>query len=126
MRSTVISESAGSILVVEDDADVAFWIEQTLSRAGYAVTAAKTVAEARSLLKSAAYDLVLADWKLPDGSGVFLAREAKAAGAGTLVMTGYALSLPLAAFEGHGCLRKPMNADDLLGAVQNRIGTPRE
>lgn len=109
------------VLLVEDDPDVGPWMQETLSRAGYAVTAAKTVLEARSLLQSGAYDLVLTDWRLPDGSGITLAREAKARGAETLVITGYALSLPPAAFEGHDCLRKPVTADDLLSAVQRHI-----
>ncbi|HEX7968698.1 MAG TPA: response regulator [Stellaceae bacterium] len=111
------------ILVVEDDPDIAPLMHETLSRAGYAVAGAKTVSEARSLLQSGAYDLVLTDWKLPDGSGIMLAREAKARGIETLMITGYALSLPPAAFEGHDCLRKPLTADDLLSAIRRHIGS---
>lgn len=122
MTSSANSDNTSRILVVEDDPDVTLFVEQTLLRAGYAVTAANSVADARSQLNSGAYDLVLTDWRLPDGSGVVFAREAKATGAATLVITGYALSLPVAAFEGHQCLRKPLRVDELLSAIQHQIG----
>ena len=122
LTSPAMSAPTSRVLLVEDDADVGWWVQQTIARAGYDVTAAQTMAEARSLLRSGSYALVLTDWKLPDGSGILIAREAKAAGAATLVLTGYALLLPPAALEGHDCLRKPLSAEELLSAVHHQIG----
>lgn len=68
------------VLVVEDDPSLRLVLVDNLEAEGYAVTAARTVAEARRALDLAGYDLVVLDLMLPDGDGMALAREAKRAG----------------------------------------------
>jgi len=57
-------------LIVDDEADIRELLEITLSRMGIDCRAAGTVAEALDCLDSAAFDLCLADMRLPDGNGI--------------------------------------------------------
>ncbi|MEK3987088.1 DNA-binding response regulator [Paenibacillus sp. VTT E-133280] len=63
------------ILLVEDDENLAFGIEYTLTSEGYTVVVAGSIKEARKALKTVAVDLILLDVNLPDGSGYDLCRE---------------------------------------------------
>ncbi|MDH6371548.1 two-component system response regulator VicR [Paenibacillus sp. PastF-3] len=63
------------ILLVEDDENLAFGIEYTLTSEGYTVVVAGSIKEARKALKTVAVDLILLDVNLPDGSGYGLCRE---------------------------------------------------
>lgn len=66
------------ILLVEDDDNLAFGIEYTLTSEGYTVVVAGSMEEARAALKAADADLILLDVNLPDGSGYELCREIRA------------------------------------------------
>jgi DNA-binding response OmpR family regulator len=66
------------ILLVEDDENLAFGIEYTLTSEGYTVLVAGSMEGARKALKIAAIDLILLDINLPDGSGYDLCREIRA------------------------------------------------
>ena len=63
------------IFFVEDDASLRSGLTFALEKQGYAVTAAATRAEAESLWRADAYDLVILDVSLPDGSGYDLCRK---------------------------------------------------
>lgn len=62
------------LLVVEDEPDLADVIARGLRNEGHAVDVAAGVAEAEVKLRSSAYDLVVLDWNLPDGSGLSICR----------------------------------------------------
>ncbi len=66
-----------TILVVEDDASIAASLCALFEHEGYAVRAAATMLEARARF-DASVDLVLLDWRLPDGEGVELLRAWRA------------------------------------------------
>jgi DNA-binding response OmpR family regulator len=72
------------ILIVEDEADLAMAVRRGLSRRGHAVDAVGSVNDAELSLASAAYDLVVLDWNLPDGAGIDLAAGLKSGGVATL------------------------------------------
>lgn len=57
-----------NILIVEDEVKIAETVMEYLSREGYAVTHAATIAEAMKLV-SAYTDLIVLDLMLPDGQG---------------------------------------------------------
>jgi two-component system phosphate regulon response regulator PhoB len=59
-----------SILVVEDEDDIAELLRFGLQRAGFAVTVASDLAQARAIVKKVLPDVVILDWMLPDGEGV--------------------------------------------------------
>ena len=58
------------ILVVEDDADLQFLYEQTLSRGGHEVTAARNTTDAIVHLTTGEFDLVILDMNMPDMPGL--------------------------------------------------------
>jgi DNA-binding response OmpR family regulator len=63
-----------SILVVEDDAPLAAAVRDLLVGEGYDVRLAASLAEGRRALDGS-IDLVLLDWRLPDGEGIDLLKE---------------------------------------------------
>src|SRR5260221_6854145 len=64
----------GTVLVIDDEADIRELLELSLVRMGLAVECAGTVAAAKQLLQSKRYDLCLTDMRLPDGDGLDLVR----------------------------------------------------
>lgn len=63
------------IFFVEDDASLISGLVFALERQGYAVHVARTFAQAKTCWHSQAYDLVILDVSLPDGSGYDLCKE---------------------------------------------------
>ena len=72
------TEASLTILVVEDEADMARVLEFNLSGLGHTVLLAGTGAEALHRLHESRPDLVLLDLRLPDVSGLDLLRDLKA------------------------------------------------
>ena len=71
---------------MEDDAETRSLVGGFLSDVGLLVRCARTLAEARVALLRETFDLVVLDRMLPDGSGLALARERRAAGDGTPIL----------------------------------------
>jgi two-component system phosphate regulon response regulator PhoB len=67
-----------SILVVEDEADLAVLMRYNLEAEGFAVRTAESGDEAAELLKESVPDLILLDWMLPGLSGIELCRRWRA------------------------------------------------
>ncbi|WP_440108574.1 response regulator transcription factor [Paenibacillus sp. QZ-Y1] len=63
------------LLLVEDDENLVFGIQYTLSSEGYDVVVAGSLKEARRALQAESIDLILLDVNLPDGSGYQLCSE---------------------------------------------------
>ncbi len=59
-----------SVLLVDDEPATRFGFCRYLSRAGYAIRAVSTLAEAREAIGSKHYDAVILDMQLPDGNGL--------------------------------------------------------
>ncbi len=64
------------ILVVDDEAIIGETLQALLEPEGYAVDTALTLSEAAARLATGAYDLMIVDKNLPDGSGLDLVRDA--------------------------------------------------
>ena len=77
---------SGRILVIEDDSGIRAMLARGLGVAAYAMTEAPDLATGRSLWTSGAFDVVLLDVMLPDGNGLELVAERRAAGDGTPVV----------------------------------------
>lgn len=69
------------LLLVEDEGRLAESLARGLRHAAHAVDVAASLAEARRKARLESYDAILLDLGLPDGSGLQLAREPRAAGA---------------------------------------------
>jgi DNA-binding response OmpR family regulator len=67
------------LLLIDDDARLAAMVGDYLRGHGYAVDVAGTLAAGRGLLPQGGYDLLLLDLMLPDGDGLELTRELRAA-----------------------------------------------
>jgi two-component system phosphate regulon response regulator OmpR len=125
------------VLAVEADADVGRLLDLVLGLAGYAGRVAPTLGEARWQLGLARYDLVLVDLVLPDGDGLQLCREVRAADPTVPIITVSADVGPqgrdqaVAAGAAH-VLPSPLNPETLervirisLGDAPDRRRTPR-
>jgi DNA-binding response OmpR family regulator len=74
------------ILLVEDDTVLRGVMHSSLADSGHRVDIAPDAAQARHLWRVQAYDAVLLDLNLPDGSGLSVLREARARGDRTPVL----------------------------------------
>jgi DNA-binding response OmpR family regulator len=86
MTVDVKRRAVPTILVVEDDPDVARAMKDGLDALGYAVRVAETGAEAKALLASARPDLIILDLILPDIDGLVLCAALKAAAQAPIVI----------------------------------------
>jgi two-component system, OmpR family, response regulator QseB len=77
---------SASILVVEDDAGIRRVVDRGLRLAGHELVFAEDLASARARWRDDGFDLVLLDVMLPDGDGIELLAERRAAGDATPVV----------------------------------------
>lgn len=68
------------IFLLEDDAYLRDGLSEMLSGQGYAVKAAETISQARGIIASGVFDLIILDVMLPDGSGLDLCASLRASG----------------------------------------------
>ena len=101
---------AKNILLLEDELLIAEALEHILREEGYAVDVAITVAEAKVWLRSVHYDVVIADWRLPDGDGILIANLAAQLGSKTFVMSGNLFAIPEDRVWNHEILTKPVQS----------------
>jgi DNA-binding response OmpR family regulator len=119
------------ILVIEDERALAGFIEQTLRQHGFAASVAGTLAEARTLLTQP-FDAVICDRRLPDGDGLDLVKELRAANNHVPLLMLTALGLPKERVAGleagaDDYLPKPFSLFELLARVKallRRSGGP--
>ena len=112
-------ETIARILLVEDDAEVGRLLEHVLVADRYGVDRAKTVEDACGELAAHDYDLVVADARLPDGTGMKVADCAAESGIRTLIITGYGFAYP--ELRNYQYLLKPVRPAELLTAVRSML-----
>jgi DNA-binding response OmpR family regulator len=74
------------ILVIDDDSQLTAFLKRFLDKQGFQTQTAGTAAEARSLLHSGTYALVVLDLILPDGDGLEIAGEIRHASRTPVIM----------------------------------------
>jgi CheY-like chemotaxis protein len=119
---------AGSVLLVEDDDEVAALVTEMLEQLGYEVTrAASAVAALGALSNGRAIDLVFSDIMMPGGmNGVDLVHEIRRRrrNVPVLLTSGYAEAVKeRAAAEGVRVLPKPYRLDELAAALTTVVAT---
>lgn len=83
--------SSVSVLVVEDDPDVAGLVQHCLKEIAITPIVVGSNAEAREALANDTFDIVISDLSLPDGDGLSLARDVAALETtGLIILTGRA------------------------------------
>jgi DNA-binding response OmpR family regulator len=60
------------ILIIDDNEELLYALEQLLKNTNYHVDVAKNIREGEYCISQKKYDLILLDWMLPDGTGVDL------------------------------------------------------
>ena len=106
------------ILLAEDYPDVRAFLCQAIEEAGHSPVCVATVGEARRELASGNYDLVIADVRMPDGSGYTLAEEAAGLGIKTIIITGHPDEMLLLDLRKVLHLRKPFRLNALMGLIR--------
>jgi two-component system NtrC family response regulator len=112
-----------TVLVVDDDASLAEFCRQVLSKAGHAVLMVQSARDALAALDEHEIDVVLTDVRMPGMDGVDLLRtiSPRHAGPDVVLMTGFASvrsaveAIRLGAYD---YLVKPFDADHLEATVQ--------
>lgn len=116
-----------SILVVDDDPDIALGLQDFLDHDGYQVSVAMTCAEALAQTRQHHYNAILLDLGLPDGDGssVLITLQQQQPQLPVIILTAYTStdrtvgSLTQGAFA---YLTKPYNRDELRAVLQRAIG----
>ena len=112
-----------SVLVVDDDRTIRETLADFFDTLGYATRTAATASEGRQLAAAHAPDVVLADLRLPDASGLTLLEALRADDPelGVIVLTGHADVATAVRAMQQGALdflEKPVDLDALHAAVE--------
>lgn len=119
------------ILIVDDDITFALMLRTWLSKRGFDVETASTVAAARTALSGGRFALVLSDMRLPDQDGIALLQWMSGAGIETpvIVMTSYAEiqnAVRCMKLGARDYVSKPVNPDELLKKIREALEKPVE
>lgn len=114
-----------SVLLVEDDAIVRAWVRLALEGSEFRIGGeAASAAEAGELARRRAPELLLVDYRLPDGTGTELLRELRNAGVAVpavVMSAGAERGLNEAAREAgaQGAVVKSARGEDLVGTLRD-------
>ncbi len=114
------------ILIVEDDSTFAQIIEGFLLKKGFTVVLAPTTKQSFKILLEDKFDLLLVDYRLPDGTGLDVLSFSRDQGLAipTIIMTSFndvrtaVKSMQLGAFD---YITKPINPDELLMVINKSL-----
>lgn len=120
----------GSILVIDDEAEIREGLELLLKTEGYAVTMADTGQSGLSRLGEQPYDLLLLDVSLPDRNGIELLKDIRRQDPHLpiVLITAYgSIEMARAAFKSGAMdyITKPWSNDELLAQVAQAVESHR-
>jgi CheY-like chemotaxis protein len=124
-----MSQTASSILVVDDDVDTCRNLSDILTDLGYHVDVAHDGPSALERVRQRRYDVALLDLKMPGMDGLTLYREIKKRRAGTvaIIVTAYATSATAEEVLRAGAwqlLAKPVDFPRLMALVNAAVDQP--
>jgi two-component system, NtrC family, response regulator PilR len=130
-RRAAATARNGSVLVIDDEADIRELLELSLVRMGLGVDCVGSVAEAKARLQDRQYDLCLTDMRLPDGDGLELVRHigANCADLPVAVITAFGstenavAALKAGAFD---YLTKPLSLEQLRALIKSALSLPQK
>jgi DNA-binding NtrC family response regulator len=118
--------SKGTILVIDDEAEIREGLEELLTSEGFTVGLAESGEAGLKILGAGPFDLVLLDFNLPDRTGVEILQELKRRDPAMAVMliTAYAsIDMARAAFKAGALdyITKPWSNDELMALVTHAV-----
>ena len=122
--------STAHILIVDDEDLIRWSLRERLAHDGYAVTEAGTAAAALQQIAGGGIDLILLDYRLPDGDGLSVLRRSKEVSPDTqvILMTAYSTvenaveAMRLGAYH---YVNKPFNLDEVALLIEKALETGR-
>jgi DNA-binding NtrC family response regulator len=124
------SNSTGSILIIDDEADVLASLDELMLTEGYQTATASTAAEGLGKLDKEPFDLVLLDISLPDSNGIEVLRTIKRDSPELPVIMITAYDSSQVAFQAsregaESYVTKPWDNDKLLLEIRNLLDRSR-
>lgn len=118
-----------NILIIEDDLAFGTMLQRFLQRKDFEVTLVTSGKDARELLDTASFDLLITDLKLPDDSGMELLKIARkhTMPIPTILMTGYAdIATAVEAIKRGAAdyISKPFRPEELLMVIEQALDEP--
>jgi DNA-binding NtrC family response regulator len=115
-----------SIIIVEDEENLANLLLRVLKSEGYDVTSVGSITDAWQLLKKQHFDLLITDIKLPDGDGITFLEKIKSQGVDieVIVMTAFAtVETAISALKmgARDYIRKPFDLEEVISAVRKVV-----
>jgi signal transduction histidine kinase len=119
LDAPVVTSGQARILVCDDDNDVRAFVVAVLRDIGFSVWEANGPSLALEILSREQIDLLLADYAMPEMTGVAVMERARASQPGlkTLLMTGYAEILRSGRLDNIPRLEKPFKIADLTTRI---------
>ncbi len=117
------------ILIVEDDLTFAQLLLGFLGKYGYDLHKSKSVKDAVGLLKTDSYDLLLLDYRLPDGNGLEILTKARELDIHTpvIIMTSFndvRTAVKAMRLGASDYITKPVNPEELLLIINSALKQP--
>jgi two-component system, NtrC family, response regulator HydG len=114
------------ILLVEDDLTFSQLLQVFLQKYGHSISTAQNIVGALKLIAQNTFELLLLDYRLPDGTGLDVLAKAREAGlvAPAIIMTSFSdvriavKAIRLGAFD---YITKPVNPDELLMIINHAL-----
>jgi CheY-like chemotaxis protein len=118
------------VLVVEDDESTALFVTRVLSRNGFDASWVTDAEQASERLDSEAFDVLLADYRLPGRNGMELARDIRQSqpGIGIAVMTSFAENQTELVARSHGAddfFEKPLHISNFVARIRELVARSR-
>lgn len=112
-----------TILLVEDDPNVSLLLALQLKRAGHTVRTAGTIGEGRERAGEGGWDIAILDRRLPDGDGLELCRDLRAASPHAYIVMVTGENSDEAKLEGFAVgaddyVTKPFQLDELIARIR--------
>jgi len=119
------------ILIVEDDTTFSQLLEGFLRKHGHDIITAKNIRSALKLISENTFDLLLLDYRLPDGTGMDVLEKARENGRDVpvIIMTSFndvrtaVKAMQSGAFD---YITKPVNPEELLMIMGDAMGDKKE
>ena len=110
---------ANKVLIIEDDSTIRTILTHVLSEQGYEIVACVLLREAKGLLESDEFDLIISDIGLPDGNGLDFCGQYALPYISMSATEGIA---PLAIASGaKAFIEKPFAVEEMLSAIKRVI-----